>query len=39
MEPLLFNRYDANLGLFATVPKKGDTVIYDKLCHASIQTD
>lgn len=35
---LLFNSgYDANLGLFATVPKKGDTVIYDKLCHASIR--
>ena len=35
---LLFNSgYDANLGLFSTVPKKGDTVIYDQLCHASIR--
>lgn len=35
---LVFNSgYDANLGLFSTVPKKGDTVVYDQLCHASIR--
>lgn len=35
---LVFNSgYDANLGFFSTVPKKGDTVIYDQLCHASIR--
>jgi 8-amino-7-oxononanoate synthase len=35
---LLFNSgYDANLGLFSSVPQRGDTVIYDELCHASIR--
>lgn len=35
---LIFNSgYDANLGLFATVPQKGDTVVYDQLIHASIR--
>ncbi|MCB9223592.1 MAG: 8-amino-7-oxononanoate synthase [Crocinitomicaceae bacterium] len=35
---LLFNSgYDANLGLFSSVPQKGDTVIYDELIHASIR--
>jgi len=35
---LLFNSgYDANLGLFASVPQKGDTIIYDSLSHASIR--
>ena len=35
---LIFNSgYDANLGFFSTVPSKGDTVIYDQLCHASIR--
>ncbi|NIG54860.1 8-amino-7-oxononanoate synthase [Chitinophaga sp. Cy-1792] len=35
---LIFNSgYDANLGLFATVPQKGDTIIYDQLIHASIR--
>ena len=35
---LLFNSgYDANLGLFSSVPLKGDTVIYDVLVHASIR--
>ncbi len=35
---LIFNSgYDANLGFFSTVPSKCDTVIYDKLCHASIR--
>ena len=35
---LIFNSgYDANLGFFSCVPQKGDTVIYDQLCHASIR--
>jgi 8-amino-7-oxononanoate synthase len=35
---LIFNSgYDANLGFFSTIPTKGDTVIYDQLCHASIR--
>lgn len=35
---LLFNSgYDANLGLFASVPQKGDVIIYDQLIHASIR--
>lgn len=29
--------YVANLGLFSTVPKRGDTVLYDELIHASIR--
>jgi 8-amino-7-oxononanoate synthase len=37
-EALLFNSgYDANIGLLSSVPQKGDTVIYDYLCHASIR--
>jgi 8-amino-7-oxononanoate synthase len=33
---LVFNSgYDANLGFFACVPQKGDTVIYDQHIHAS----
>ena len=35
---LIFNSgYDANIGLFSTLPKRGDTIIYDSLCHASIR--
>src|SRR6185369_9345737 len=35
---LIFNSgYDANLGLLASVPQKGDTIIYDKLSHASLR--
>lgn len=35
---LLFNSgYDANLGLLGFLPQKGDTVIYDFLCHASLR--
>lgn len=35
---LIFNSgYDANLGLLSAVPQKGDTVLYDQLCHASIR--
>ncbi|MFD0794117.1 aminotransferase class I/II-fold pyridoxal phosphate-dependent enzyme [Mucilaginibacter litoreus] len=34
---LLFNSgYDANLGLFSSLPQKGDTIICDELIHASI---
>lgn len=35
---LIFNSgYDANLGVLSCVPKKGDTIIYDSLSHASIR--
>ncbi|MGJ8661706.1 MAG: aminotransferase class I/II-fold pyridoxal phosphate-dependent enzyme, partial [Bacteroidota bacterium] len=35
---LIFNSgYDANLGLFSSVPQKGDTVLYDDQIHASIR--
>jgi 8-amino-7-oxononanoate synthase len=35
---LIFNSgYDANIGLLSSVPQKGDTILYDKLCHASIR--
>ena len=34
---LIFNSgYDANLGLFAALPQRGDTIITDELIHASI---
>lgn len=34
---LLFNSgYDANLGFFSSVPQRGDTILYDRLIHASI---
>ncbi|MBD1391893.1 aminotransferase class I/II-fold pyridoxal phosphate-dependent enzyme [Mucilaginibacter glaciei] len=34
---LLFNSgYDANVGLFSSIPQKGDTIIHDELIHASI---
>ncbi len=37
-EGLIFNSgYDANIGLLASVPQKGDVIIYDQLCHASIR--
>lgn len=29
--------YDANVGLFSSVPQKGDFILYDELCHASIR--
>ncbi len=33
---LIFNSgYDANIGLLASVPQKGDVIIYDQLSHAS----
>lgn len=35
---LIFNSgYDANLGLFSSLPQKGDTIIYDELIHASVR--
>jgi 8-amino-7-oxononanoate synthase len=35
---LLYNSgYDANLGLFSCLPQRGDTIIYDEYCHASIR--
>ena len=35
---LLFNSgYDANIGLLASVPQRGDIIFYDELCHASIR--
>ena len=29
--------YDANLGIFSTIPQKGDTIFYDELIHASVR--
>lgn len=35
---LIFNSgYDANVGFFSSVPQKGDVILYDELCHASIR--
>lgn len=35
---LLFNSgYDANLGIFSSIPQKGDTILYDEYAHASIR--
>ena len=35
---MIFNSgYDANVGFFSAVPQKGDFILYDELCHASIR--
>ena len=35
---LIFNSgYDANVGFFSTIPQRGDIILYDELCHASIR--
>ncbi len=34
---LLNSGYDANLGFFSSVPQRGDVILYDELCHASIR--
>lgn len=35
---LIFNSgYDANVGLFSSLPQKGDTILYDELIHASVR--
>lgn len=35
---LIFNSgYDANIGLLSSVPQRGDTILYDYFCHASIR--
>ena len=35
---LIFNSgYDANIGIFSSIPKRGDFIIYDELVHASIR--
>ena len=35
---LVFNSgFDANLGLFGSVPQKGDFILYDELSHASVR--
>ena len=35
---LIFNSgYDANIGFFSSVPQRGDVILYDALCHASIR--
>lgn len=34
----IFNSgYDANLGLFSSIPQRGDVIIYDEFIHASIR--
>lgn len=37
-EALIFNSgYNANVGVFSSIPQKGDTILYDELIHASIK--
>ncbi|WP_340066212.1 aminotransferase class I/II-fold pyridoxal phosphate-dependent enzyme [Ascidiimonas aurantiaca] len=37
-EALIFNSgYDANIGFFASVPQRGDIILYDEYVHASIR--
>ncbi|MGY0426950.1 MAG: aminotransferase class I/II-fold pyridoxal phosphate-dependent enzyme [Polaribacter sp.] len=34
----IFNSgYNANIGFFSCVPKRGDIILYDEFCHASIR--
>ena len=35
---LIFNSgYDANIGILSSVPQRGDIILYDQFCHASIR--
>ena len=35
---LVFNSgFDANYGVFSSLPQPGDAIVYDRLCHASIR--
>ena len=35
---LIFNSgYDANVGVLSCMPQKGDTILFDQFCHASIR--
>ncbi len=35
---LIFNSgYDANVGFLSSVPQRGDVILYDELCHASMR--
>ncbi|GAB5398679.1 MAG: pyridoxal phosphate-dependent aminotransferase family protein [Aureisphaera sp.] len=35
---LIFNSgYDANVGVFSSIPQRGDVILFDELCHASIR--
>ena len=35
---LIYNSgYDANLGFFSCIPQRGDVILYDEYCHASIR--
>ncbi|RKE98598.1 aminotransferase class I/II-fold pyridoxal phosphate-dependent enzyme [Ichthyenterobacterium magnum] len=35
---LIYNSgYDANLGFFSCIPQRGDLILYDEYCHASIR--
>lgn len=35
---LVFNSgYDANVGFFSCIPQRGDIILYDEYCHASIR--
>lgn len=35
---LIFNSgYDANVGFFSSVPQRGDVILFDELCHASMR--